>query len=445
METIAGFPYFPVEFDKDGSPNVSQRDTAITGIPANITDLYVVSHGWNNDKADAKQLYDGIFGKLRGQLAGSPAAAKQIAVVGVFWPSKKFAENDLIPQGTAQSVGQGVSVSTVQARLRELSSAFDDPASKKAIDAASSAVATINDPKSQDVYLASLRDALRRDVGTPQPKESQEDASDRFFNDPAAAIFDRLKVPPGMLPNPPTPGGGGAQSVGSGFHSTGVGGAAGQGSAQGLGAFLRSFEQRALDIANFTTYYVMKKRAGTVGTNGLAPVLDAIRAAHPAVSIHLGGHSFGARLVTAAAAATKAPVSSLTLLQGAYSHNGLGQSASITGFFRSVVTDRKVTGPIIITHSDKDKAVGVAYPIASRLAGDNAKALGDKNDQYGGMGANGAQLATADESLRITPGVSTFTFVRGKIFNLESNSVINGHSDIVHDEVARAMLAAMST
>lgn len=445
METIAGFPYFPIEFNKDGGPNAAQRDAAINGIPANITDLCVVSHGWNNDMADAKQLYDGIFKKLRDQLAGSPSAAKQIAVVGIFWPSKKFAEADLIPKGAALSVSGGVTAADVQNRLRELASTLDDPASKKAVDDASNAVATISNPASQQKYLESLRDALRREVGTPTAKESAEDASDRFFSDSPTAIFDRLKVPPGLLPNPPKPGGGGAQSVGAGFHPAGTGGAAGQGGAQGFGGILRSFEQRAMDIANFTTYYVMKKRAGTVGTIGVAPIVDAIHTKHPNIAIHLAGHSFGARLVTAVAASTKAPVSTLTLLQGAYSHNGLGQSPKITGFFRNVITDKKVTGPILITHSDKDKAVGLAYPIASRLAGDNAKALGDKNDQFGGMGANGAQFANADESLKITPGVKSFRFAPGKIFNLESNTVIDGHSSIVHDEIACAMLAAMAT
>jgi hypothetical protein len=134
----------------------------------------------------------------------------------------------------------------------------------------------------------------------------------------------------------------------------------------------------------------------------------------------------------------------MTLLQAAFSHNGLGQNAKITGFFRNVVTNKKVTGPIIITHSDKDKAVGVAYPIASRLAGDNAKALGDKNDQFGGMGANGAQFADADETQQLTVGAKLFKFRPGQIYNLESNTVIENHGGIVHDEIANAMLAAIS-
>lgn len=53
--------------------------------------------------------------------------------------------------------------------------------------------------------------------------------------------------------------------------------------------------------------------------------------------------------------------------------------------------ERRVNGSIVITHTKNDLAVGVAYPLASRIARDNADALGDQIDPYGGMGRNGAQ------------------------------------------------------
>src|SRR4029450_4507756 len=37
------------------------------------------------------------------------------------------------------------------------------------------------------------------------------------------------------------------------------------------------------------------------------------------------------------------------------------------------------------------RAVGIAYPVASRLAGTVASAFGDANDKFGGLGRNGAQ------------------------------------------------------
>lgn len=65
----------------------------------------------------------------------------------------------------------------------------------------------------------------------------------------------------------------------------------------------------------------MKDRAGHIGRSGLAPVLARLRAVAPGARVHLVGHSFGARLVTAAAAGgAGGTVGSLSLLQAAFSH-----------------------------------------------------------------------------------------------------------------------------
>lgn len=53
------------------------------------------------------------------------------------------------------------------------------------------------------------------------------------------------------------------------------------------------------------------------------------------------------------------------------------------GYFRNVIAENKVTGPMLITHTGNDKAVGIAYAIASRVAGQTAAAVGDANDIYG--------------------------------------------------------------
>ena len=83
----------------------------------------------------------------------------------------------------------------------------------------------------------------------------------------------------------------------------------------------------------------------------------------------------------------------MSLLQAAFSHYGFSQKwdDANDGAFRRVVTGHAVAGPTIITCTDNDKAVGLAYPIASLLAGQDAAGIGDKNDKYGGIGRNGAQ------------------------------------------------------
>jgi hypothetical protein len=138
---------------------------------------------------------------------------------------------------------------------------------------------------------------------------------------------------------------------------------------------------------------------------GAIDELDSI-VRRPDLRIHLIGHSFGARVVTAAVDGPAAiRPSSLSLLQGAFSHNGFSErfDGEKDGFFRKVVGQSKVAGPILATHTVNDKAVGIAYAIASRLSFDNASALGDENDVYGGIGRNGAVKMKPAEFVKGTP------------------------------------------
>jgi hypothetical protein len=185
-------------------------------------------------------------------------------------------------------------------------------------------------------------------------------------------------------------------------------------------------------------------------------LLRQIRAARPAdganpLRLHLIGHSFGCRLVTAATAgpanAPPLPVDSLTLLQAAFSHFGFAQAYDGThdGYFRRVVTDpARVRGPIVITFTAKDKAVGLAYPIASRIARQIAAAMGDANDPYGGLGRNGAQKTPGAETVTLGKVGTAYAFAMRGIYNLDSNAVIGGHSDLAHPEVAYAIVSAVA-
>ena len=180
---------------------------------------------------------------------------------------------------------------------------------------------------------------------------------------------------------------------------------------------------------------------------GPADLLRRVRTAKPDIRIHLVGHSFGGRLVTAAAHAFPANTGlvTLSLLQAAFSHNGLSGKfgdKGDKGFFRALIDEKRISGPIIITHTKNDKAVGVAYPLASRIAGQNAAALGDQNDPYGGMGRNGAQnTAEADNTFTLGLPGTAYLFQPGKVHNISAD-IIQDHSDIRRIEVAYAVLSA---
>jgi hypothetical protein len=435
---------FDVEFTKTGRPYKSAQVEALSAGLAGVTDLLVVSHGWNNDMADARKLYDTLLGNIARLVdhasdANAPAAIKRLAgrtyaACQVFWPSKRFADADLIPGGGAASA----TAANDQALMRLLDALKEDPvrlgghdrpaARVKAIDRAIAALAAIDhDSKARKTFV----DAIRRAVGRGASAKEREDGSSHFFEDDAETLFEALDHP---VKAPAGPARGGATDVGTG------------GGAAGLGDLLSGATAAARRLANYATYYQMKDRAGVVGSKGLAPVLATCRKAHPHVRLHLVGHSFGARLVTAAAAglAPHSPNVTISLLQGAFSHNALSgdYGDGKPGFYRTVIADARVSGPVIITHTKNDKAVGVAYPLASRLAREIAAALGDENDPYGGMGRNGAQHTAEATGHDATLGAvgHAYTFAPGTVNNLLADAVIKNHGEVGGGEVAYAVL-----
>ncbi len=157
-------------------------------------------------------------------------------------------------------------------------------------------------------------------------------------------------------------------------------------------------------------------------------------------------------MTAAAAAMPPGPARvSLVLLQAAFSHNGLSSrfDGRNDGAFRDVLASRRVNGPVVITHTRNDQAVGVAYPLASRIANDKAAALGDQDDPYGGMGRNGAQhtpeVDLAETVLRAASAGSRYAFAPGKVYNLLADEVIKDHSDVRSPAVAQALRDVLTT
>jgi hypothetical protein len=441
MATDPGFPCFEVQFDKAGaifSPNDAAGQAAEFVTRNGLTDLFVFSHGWNNDMADARALYTKFFRQVRAEFDAGRVpglTGRVFGILAVLWPSKKFAEADLIPSGAA-GVASVVGDAAVAQHLEELKGVFDAPGADAALDAAKALVPKLEtSPAAQEQFVTLIRSALPPSAG------DTEDGSDRFFVLPGKEVLKRLERP--VLPSGPRPGSGGG--------AAGLGHGPGGGAASFVGDLFSGMKAGAERLLNFATYYQMKERAGEVGRVGLNPLLQAIRARHPGLKLHLIGHSFGGRLVTAAAlgADGQPPVTpqTMTLLQAAFSHNGFASrfDGAHDGFFRRVVADRRVAGPILITHSIRDRAVGLAYPLASRIAGQTAAGLGDAGDPFGGIGRNGAQKTPeADFGTLLAPG-GPYAFAPGKLYNLKADAFIAEHSDICGEAVVFALMSSVAT
>jgi len=472
MKTLHGFPYFEIEFDTQGGfvdpAHASDAEGFITSAAAGVTDVIAISHGWNNNMNEARRLYEDFFANFRARLdKGSimAPASRTFAVVAVLWPSKKFEDADLIPGGAASlgpigaagGVGGGAagagpggapgpSDEQLWTLVEDLKAYLESPAADAKLDVAKALIPNLQNSAADQAKFVEL---VRSSVGAQAA--SADDASDQFFTRPAKDVMAELSKP---LFTTPAPGGGGGAAGGVAGGMGGAAGGPGGGAAGFVGNFLGGIKNGAKNVLNFTTYYAMKARAGTVGTKGLNPVLRALKAGKPALKIHLVGHSFGGRLVTAAADGSDnqpaVRVNSMSLLQAAFSHNGFARKFDTKndGFFRKVVTESKVTGPIIVTHTRNDRAVGLAYPIASRLASQKASALGDENDTYGGIGRNGALAKFTPEAAsgQLLALDMPYQFAAGKrIHNLVADQFITDHGDVARAEVAQAVLSAIGT
>jgi len=440
MNDIAGISYVAERFDKDGAVLDKQEIT----LPQGTTDVIVASHGWNNTEEQAERLYTELFTNFKA-VASDQLQQKKIAIVGVIWPSKKF--TDVVDAAVAEQArggGAGFGTSsaaadeTIKAKLDVIATMFDKKASKK-ITAAKNQIGKLeSDLAARRKFVDELRSLLDESAA------NEEDNSALFFKLDGSVMLEKLKMPAPLVSSGGGSGGG-AASLGAHPKTTPAGGAA------GLGDIFSGIKAGAIRFLNYLAYYEMKKRAGTVGQNGVAPMLG--RLADHAQRLHLVGHSFGCRVVTAAAASsTTDKLQSMSLLQGAFSHNGF--SKSMNGFFRSVVDNQRIKGPIVITYTPNDRAVGIAYPVASRLAGTVASAFGDANDKFGGLGRNGAQKMEPGE---VVQGVDQLLAVGGKyswrsgrFHNLEGSKYIidpNGgdaHGFVTGKEVAWAVSRAMA-
>jgi hypothetical protein len=255
------------------------------------------------------------------------------------------------------------------------------------------------------VARARFVDAVRGQV-TPSPETDQGDGQNEFFRLPPDQVFDRI--------------------------------AAGNGIRRGVD-----------DVLNLATYYEMKSRSGLVGAAGLRPLLRALRTARPDLRVHLVGHSFGARAASAALAAADAPaVTSMTLLQGAFTHYGFAErwDGRHDGVFRAVVSQRHVVGPIAVTYSERDEALKVAYALASRLAGQDNSLLGmgGTHDKYGAIGANGALRTPQARWLTMPALGGPSQLAAGSVCNLDATAYITDHFTVSGPEVAQTVLAALA-
>ncbi|MEL7311894.1 MAG: hypothetical protein AAFN07_10310 [Pseudomonadota bacterium] len=426
-DQIGRFQYHRVQFKKDGTiHDDNEVNELLKRIKEEAWDKSVfIAHGWNNNSAEADTLFTNLFENADTLLNGRSYGKlddQKIGVIGLFWPSKKFTSKELKPSGeaTVDDTGYGQLVSEINAIVEF--SAREDAVELGA--RAESLVRTMQGSETQqDEFVATIRDLLSDGTDQGELTQDFELNGDQSGSEILEALGD-IELPD--------------------EENEFVGGAA------GLGDVAGGIGRGATRFLNTLTYFTMKKRAGTVGVRGGAELIKRVHEANNKLSIDVVGHSFGGRLVSAIAKAHADGgldlIDTATLLQAAFSHYGFasGFRKGRDGFFRPVIEAVSVKRRIIVSFSENDKAVGRAYPLASRVNREDAAGLGDATDRFGGIGHNGAQKtpeATFDLMLDCD---KDYQFKESKILNFDGKTHICDHSDVVNKHVANLLLQTIA-
>ncbi|MFE8945729.1 serine-threonine protein kinase [Streptomyces sp. NPDC007856] len=420
-------PYWELTFDADGDVDGPERDRLMTQVTAHgVRDLLVFAHGWNNDRSGATALYRSFYAPV-------PALAPQarLGYVGVIWPSMRFSDEPIpdFPKSVAAvaaepAPGPALDKDTRRALLETF------PGRAPVIDQ----LARMLDERPGGAgRLAEFGRLVRLLVDDGRQRgvaDTDEEGEPTVFTEDPATACDEFAEALAAVRSPGAP---------AGFS-------------------IPNPWEGAKELLRQATYYTMKRRAGTVGEHGLGPVIGQLAQAAAGVRVHLIGHSFGGRLVSFALRGLPDgvdTVKSVTLLQGAFSHYAfagrLPQDPAKAGALKD--RQQRIDGPLVCCYSHFDAALGTFYPLASRLSGDDRSCAGSEiavvlGPEWGAMGHDGVQAVPGTARLDLATALAGPLPASGCV-NVDAAAVVchggppsGAHSDIVHPELARLVLAA---
>jgi hypothetical protein len=449
QQLSTGEPVWDLQFDEKGNlTSPAQSDFFAQAAGQGVQDLFMFSHGWGTSAADAQTLYATMFPLIQTAARGVPGLGR-LGFAGIYWPSLWFPPTPATPpaqggstqasDGPSAPLSAGTAAVTGAEIAVSLAPGFADAAQQQAltqigqlIDDGQAMAAAGQTDEAKQAQLAQISQLIKSLAPAAPPDGQYEDCGETALlmtEDPA----------------------GDYQKAATVFGSVPAGD-----STEGIGDWFTTAINGAKDTLRVLSYWTMKARAGTIGQTGLGPLLSGLHAQSPGIRVHLIGHSFGARLVSFALAGidtpAASPLASLTLVQGAFSHwsfagaadNPFGAPGTL-----NALSDR-VHGPLVATCTIYDWAVGVWYPKASFLAGQNLAA--EAADPWGGMGADAFQPAGSAATVTMpASGGLTYGFTSGTFYRANANSVINNtagepfagaHSDIRKLPVAQLAVAA---
>jgi hypothetical protein len=424
--------YALLSYDGEGKERTDDPDgiggllsSAITSRARNHppTHVFLFIHGWQGDVQAARDQYDRWIKAMLDRSSDQAAMPKPFKPmwIGLHWPSLPFGDEEL--GGADFEAGEGT-LSPQQLRSIYIERLGLDTSTTRDLDV--------------------LINAHRKDAAATELPVEARDAYGRI-----AVSIGYQAGSPGRAPDAE-----GAPFDPDQAFQRGLDASAGENFAGGgiLGGILAPLRQ--------LSYWKMKQRARTIGEGGMHQFVAHLMEAAPNARFHLMGHSFGTIVVSGILGGPGSTqplprlVDSVALIQGAVSLWAFGDSVKgkpPQGYFHPWVQRPAVRGPVLVSRSAFDRAVGLLYPWASAVSFSDGSFDVDEQDLplYGAIGKYGIRALANAVFLEMLDANAPYGFKPGTVYNLESSKFIRhgggvsgAHSDIAGPEVAHAMWQA---
>jgi len=408
-------PFYIVPFDRDGicTGPLTARNLVATVREHQPTDVFLFSHGWNNDWEAASTRYDEFVDGFARMRARYPLGREfRPVLVGVFWPSTALvAPWEKAPDIAA--VGDDAAVAEERAEVAEVAAVV--PAGQRArFYELAQRPADLSEEEAAE-FADLVVGAFAGDDELGEPAATGQGVLDvwRALPGRARAVapdeFERVGWP---VSQPPVTAASDADVRAAGL----------------LGAL----DPRGL--VRLATVLLMKDRAGRVGARGVAELLTDLLDASPA-AVHLIGHSYGAKVMLSALVARPHPreVESVLLLQPAVSH--LCFAADVdgrAGGYRPAL--RRSRQPVMTTYSRHDFPLTKVFHWAVRRRSDLGEvAISGAPNRYaalGGFGPGGIDDEVSVIRAAIPPSPYPDPPSGARVVAVDASDVIKGHGEV---------------
>lgn len=410
-------PFFVLPFDKHGNCEApATRARLLEELAAGrYTDVFVFSHGWNNDWPRALSSYqhfiNGFTAMVRSRQLALPAPFRPL-LLGIHWPSAALTFGDeAAPSMAGAEPRLDAPVTTTDDGLRELAASLppSDAARFTAL------VQQTRISQAEAFELAELAAPLYAgdddelpNAGAPTPAEIVD--AWQALAPPPAHPFDAFGVAGGGVADP-----------------------------SAAGEFAQFLDPRW--IVRGLTVYQMKDRAGVVGASGVGPLLRELLDT-TVIRIHAVGHSYGCRVLLSAICfgdGWPRPLHSLLLMQGAISHLSFAadiDGKELPGGYRRALD--RVFRPILCTFSRNDVPLHRLFHLILRRERDVGElqiaAAGEPPNRFAALGGygprrSGERLVNVLDPAAIAAGRRYELSSLIPLIGIDATATIGGHGD----------------